>query len=266
MINSTSNKQVKRVANLRDKAKARREEGVYVAEGLRMCREYKPDDVEILYITESFGKQEENKKWLRGFKFEIVTDEVMHYMADTKTPQGVLAVAKQKKCTMEDILKQTSTPKLIMILENIQDPSNMGAIFRSAEAFGLSGVLLAGSCCDVYAPKAVRAGMGAVFRLRLLHAPDGVTAAETLHRAGIRTFAAVAHGDARPLRGGVLGAGCAVFIGNEGNGLRPETAAACRERLTIPMRGRAESLNAAAAAAILTWAMADGAAETEGAR
>ena len=82
MINSTSNKQVKRVANLRDKAKARREEGVYVAEGLRMCREYKPDDVEILYITESFGKQEENKKWLRGFKFEIVTDEVMHYMAD----------------------------------------------------------------------------------------------------------------------------------------------------------------------------------------
>ena len=95
MINSTSNKQVKRVINLRDKAKARREEGLYVAEGLRMCREYKPDDVEILYITENFGKQEENKKWLRGFKFEFVTDEVMHYMADTKTPQGVLAVAEK---------------------------------------------------------------------------------------------------------------------------------------------------------------------------
>ena len=116
MINSTSNKQVKRVINLRDKAKARREEGLYVAEGLRMCREYKPDDVEILYITENFGKQEENKKWLRGFKFEFVTDEVMHYMADTKTPQGVLAVAKQKKCTLEDILKKTKTQKLLMIL------------------------------------------------------------------------------------------------------------------------------------------------------
>ena len=121
MINSTSNKQVKRVINLRDKAKARREEGLYVAEGLRMCREYKPDDVEILYITENFGKQEENKKWLRGFKFEFVTDEVMHYMADTKTPQGVLAVAKQKKCTLEDILKKTKTQKLLMILENIQE-------------------------------------------------------------------------------------------------------------------------------------------------
>ena len=149
MINSTSNKQVKRVANLRDKAKARREEGVYVAEGLRMCREYKPDDVEILYITESFGKQEENKKWLRGFKFEIVTDEVMHYMADTKTPQGVLAVAKQKKCTMEDILKKTSTPKLIMILENIQDPGNLGTIIRAGEGAGITGVVMCSDTADI---------------------------------------------------------------------------------------------------------------------
>ena len=107
MINSTSNKQVKRVANLRDKAKARREEGVYVAEGLRMCREYKPDDVEILYITESFGKQEENKKWLRGFKFEIVTDEVMHYMADYFTfPHNRTYPGNLKDhCSYEEVLK-----------------------------------------------------------------------------------------------------------------------------------------------------------------
>ena len=142
MINSTSNKQVKRVINLRDKAKARREEGLYVAEGLRMCREYKPDDVEILYITENFGKQEENKKWLRGFKFEFVTDEVMHYMADTKTPQGVLAVAKQKKCTLEDILKKTKTQKLLMILENIQDPGNLGTrYYRCGHEQRYSGYL-----------------------------------------------------------------------------------------------------------------------------
>ena len=112
MINSTSNKQVKRVANLRDKAKARREEGVYVAEGLRMCREYKPDDVEILYITESFGKQEENKKWLRGFKFEIVTDEVMHYMADyftfphNRTYKGSLAEHNSYEAELKNRLKE----------------------------------------------------------------------------------------------------------------------------------------------------------------
>ena len=153
MINSTSNKQVKRVINLRDKAKARREEGLYVAEGLRMCREYKPDDVEILYITENFGKQEENKKWLRGFKFEFVTDEVMHYMADTKTPQGVLAVAKQKKCTLEDILKKTKTQKLLMILENIQDPGNLGTIIRAGEGAGITGVVMSSDTADIYNPK-----------------------------------------------------------------------------------------------------------------
>ena len=91
MINSTSNKQVKRVVNLQAKAKARREEGVYVAEGLRMCREFTPKDVEALYVTPSFESQKENREWLHSYSYEIVNEEVMKAMADTKTPQGVLA-------------------------------------------------------------------------------------------------------------------------------------------------------------------------------
>ena len=78
MINSTSNKQVKRVVNLQAKAKARREEGVYVAEGLRMCREFTPKDVEALYVTPSFESQKENREWLHSYSYEIVTEEVMH--------------------------------------------------------------------------------------------------------------------------------------------------------------------------------------------
>lgn len=77
MINSTSNKQVKRVVNLQAKAKARREEGVYVAEGLRMCREFTPKDVEALYVTPSFESQKENREWLHSYSYEIVTEEVM---------------------------------------------------------------------------------------------------------------------------------------------------------------------------------------------
>ena len=92
MIGSTSNKQVKRVVNLRAKAKARREENCYVAEGLRMCRELSPDQVEMLYVTEEFGSVPGNRRWLAGFPHETVSDVVMNYMADTKTPQGVLAV------------------------------------------------------------------------------------------------------------------------------------------------------------------------------
>ena len=252
MINSTSNKQVKRVINLRDKAKARREEGVYVAEGLRMCREYKPDDVEILYITESFGKQEENKKWLRGFKFEIVTDEVMHYMADTKTPQGVLAVAKQKKCTMEDILKKTSTPKLIMILENIQDPGNLGTIVRTAEGAGVTGIVMSQDCVDMYNPKVVRSTMGAAYRVPFCYVDDLAEEVKQMKEAGICTYAAHLEGknsyDEEDYR-----KASAFLIGNEGNGLRDEVADQAQVYIRIPMKGQVESLNAAVATAILTF-------------
>ena len=153
-----------------------------MAEGLRMCREYKPDDVESLYITESFGKQEDNKKWLRGFKFEMVTDEVMHYMADTKTPQGVLAVAKQKKCTMEDILKKTNMPKLIMILENIQDPGNLGTIIRAGEGAGITGVVMSSDTADIYNPKVIRSTMGSVLRVPFVYASDLKGACEQMKK------------------------------------------------------------------------------------
>ena len=252
MINSTSNKQVKRVANLRDKAKARREEGVYVAEGLRMCREYKPDDVEILYITESFGKQEENKKWLRGFKFEIVTDEVMHYMADTKTPQGVLAVAKQKKCTMEDILKKTSTPKLIMILENIQDPGNLGTIIRAGEGAGITGVVMSSDTADIYNPKVIRSTMGSVFRVPFFYTDDLEQTVLDLKAQGIRVFAAHLAGKNNYEQEDYTG-NTAFLIGNEGNGLTEKLSNLADTWVKIPMAGKVESLNAAIAASILMF-------------
>ena len=131
----------------------------------------------------------------------------------------------------------------------------MGAVFRSAEAFGLAGVILAGNCCDVYSPKAVRAGMGAIFRLPVIMMPSGAEAAQLLNEKGIRTAAAVVGRTALPPVHARLGGGCAVFIGNEGNGLTAECIAACQTLVTIPMTGRAESLNAAVAASILIWEM-----------
>ena len=237
MINSTSNKQVKRVINLRDKAKARREEGLYVAEGLRMCREYKPDDVEILYITENFGKQEENKKWLRGFKFEFVTDEVMHYMADTKTPQGVLAVAKQK---------------LLMILENIQDPGNLGTIIRAGEGAGITGVVMSSDTADIYNPKVIRSTMGSVLRVPFVYASDLKEACEQMKKAGISLYAAHLKGmhnydqeDYTKDTG--------FLIGNEAKGLTDEMAAVADTYIKIPMAGQVESLNAAVASSVLMF-------------
>ena len=108
MINSTSNKQVKRVVSLRSKAKARREEGMYVVEGLRMCRELNPEDVDALYVTENFAGNRDNRKWRERFRPETVSDAAMNVMADTRTPQGVLAVVRQKRYTMDDIVRPAS--------------------------------------------------------------------------------------------------------------------------------------------------------------
>ena len=217
-----------------------------------MCREYKPDDVEILYITENFGKQEENKKWLRGFKFEFVTDEVMHYMADTKTPQGVLAVAKQKKCTLEDILKKTKTQKLLMILENIQDPGNLGTILRTAEGAGVNGILMSRDTVDIFNPKTIRSTMGSVYRVPFLYVEDICETVRKLKNKGISAYAAHLKGTGSYDEQDYT-KGTAFLIGNEGNGLTDELADLADTYIRIPMYGKVESLNAAIASAVLMY-------------
>lgn len=265
LLTSKENLRIRELSRLMASARDRRAAHLFVAEGERLCRDAALSNTEIVRTFCTAAAREKYPDTVRKLvasapeSYEI-SPELARRVSGTETPQGLFAVCRMRDQSADAARFDASDRWLV--LENIQDPSNLGAIFRSAEAFGLSGVLLAGNCCDEYAPKTVRAGMGAVFRLRLLRVPSGAEAAAMLRRAGLRTFAAVAHGAAIPLHAGTLGAGCAVFVGNEGNGLLPETAAACASRLTIPMRGRAESLNAAAAAAILTWAMTDGA-ETE---
>lgn len=258
MLTSRNNPRIKELVRLFESARDRRTAHLFVAEGERLCKDAALSNAEIVrvFITPSAQeKYPETVAMLSRRCSEIygITDELARRVGDTESPQGVFCVCKMldKNAEMVHINKESR----VVVLENLQDPANMGAVFRSAEAFGLDGVILAGNCCDVYAPKAVRAGMGAVFRLNLLRAETGAEAARVLNRAGVSTFAAVAHGDAMPLTGGVLGKGCAVFIGNEGNGLTEQTIESCDHPLTIPMGGRAESLNAAAAASILIWEM-----------
>lgn len=260
-ITSKENPRIRELTRWMNSARERRAAHLFVAEGERLCRDAALSNAEIVRVfwtPSAYEKYPETVRLLAAhsdIQFEI-SEELARRVSDTETPQGLFAVCRMREKSAES--DQIHSNSRWLVLENVQDPANMGAIFRSAEAFGLDGVILAGNCCDVYAPKTVRAGMGAVFRLNLLRAADGEAAARVLRAGGIRTYAAVAHGDAVPLRTGLLGPNCAVMIGNEGNGLRAETVAACDERMTIPMRGRAESLNAAAAAAILTWAMVSG--------
>lgn len=142
------------------------------------------------------------------------------------------------------------------VLEDLQDPGNLGTILRTAEALGIGRVVLLGDCCDPLSPKALRASMGAVFRLGLSLERSRQGLFSRLRGEGFRLLASVPDSAALPVTEVDFSQGpCAVFIGNEGNGLSQETISQC-QRVTIPMAGRAESLNASAAATILLWEMA----------
>ena len=140
-----------------------------------------------------------------------------------------------------------------IILENVQDPGNVGTVLRTASAFSIGAVVLTGDCADLYGPKTVRATMGAIFRQRAIRLEKDELPA-WLEKHSLPLYGAALSKNARDLRGLDLGR-AAVAVGSEGRGLSPELLALCRGEVIIPMDARSESLNAAVAAAVLMWEM-----------
>lgn len=260
MITSTANHAVKRLVNLKKKRRARDEEKVFLVEGVRMLREVPEGELLELYVTEEFYKREheltETKRRRSSCKFEMLSDAVMAYVSDTQHPQGVLCVARQRKESGSDIIAGADVHKaekicpLILVLDNLQDPGNLGTIFRTGEAAGVTGIIMSRDCVDIYNPKVIRSTMGSVFRMPFLYAEDFIRTVGTMKAQGIYTYAAHLEGNLiydepdyrKP---------SAFFIGNEGNGLRPEVAELADHYIKIPMSGQVESLNAAVAASVL---------------
>lgn len=161
MIISTSNAQIKELAKLQKKSRLRDEKGIFLVEGPRMTEEIPAERIEKVYASESFAKK--NKEFLERLQapVELLTDTVFAYVSDTKTPQGILAIVKRLNYTMNDLMqvKNQKAPHLV-VLDNLQDPGNLGTIFRTAEAAGVTGILLSKDCVDVYNPKVIRSTMG----------------------------------------------------------------------------------------------------------
>ena len=252
MISSTKNDQVKMVVELRKKAKARNEAGLFVAEGLRMVSELPPDRAWRLYVSESFLKNRENAGLLERFsRYEIVTDQVFSAMSDTQTPQGILALAKQYEYVLSDLLSAPG-PAHLMILENLQDPGNLGTILRAGEGAGITGVIMSRDTVDIYNPKVIRSTMGSVYRMPFVYVEHLPETLEVLAEAGIHSYAAHLKGKNSYDQEDYT-RGTAFLIGNEGNGLRDEVADAAECYIKIPMCGEVESLNAAVASSVLMF-------------
>lgn len=249
MITSASNTRVKKVAALNQKAKERRQEGKYVVEGVKMFLEAPEEEIEEIYVAEGFQNAACMAK-LAGLPFETVSEEVFRKMSDTAAPQGILCVMRQKKYALADLLGAKNP--LLMVLEDIQDPGNLGTILRTGEGAGIAGVIMSRETADIYNPKTIRSTMGSIYRVPFVYVSSLEEAAAQLKAVGIWLFAAHLKGkswyDGEDYR-----KGSAFLIGNEGNGLREETAALADTYIKIPMEGRVESLNAAMASGILMY-------------
>ncbi|MDO5337609.1 MAG: RNA methyltransferase [Eubacteriales bacterium] len=250
MITSTGNAQVKNIIQLMQKTKARREQGLFVAEGRKMFYEAPRHWIQKVYISETLAQDENFLGTAQGLDFEVVSDKVFRQMSDTQTPQGVLTVLKRPYYTMEQMLSGENP--LLLVLEDLQDPGNVGTILRTGEGAGVQGVFLTKSTVDVFNPKVIRSTMGSIYRIPFLYVEDVPALQEKMKKHGVRMFAAHLNGKNTYDRESYAG-GTAFLIGNEGNGLSSSACACADTWIQIPMAGRVESLNAAMAAGILMY-------------
>jgi TrmH family RNA methyltransferase len=265
LITSTANQKIKNISALLKKSKERRKQKAFVVEGPKMCLEAPLARVQEIYVSESFLSQETQRRELEeylsgGAQFvsgaqvsvpvETVSDSVFSTMSDTRTPQGILSVIRMPEYSVEQMIDQEHT--LLLILENIQDPGNLGTMLRTGEGAGITGVIASGDTVDLYNPKTVRSTMGSIYRIPYLVAQDWEGTLRAVKDKGVTLYAA-------HLQGSVVydepdyTKACAFLVGNEGNGLTDATAALADARVRIPMAGQVESLNAAVSASLLTY-------------
>jgi len=250
MITSTANQQVKLLMQLNKKGKIRDAKDLFVAEGPKMLREAPGDRLEKVYCSESFFEKYGKDPALKEVPYEVVQDSVFRAMSDTQNPQGVLCLVRQYHYTLEDLLLKEKP--LLLILENLQDPGNLGTILRTGEGAGITGVIMSKKTVDIYNPKTIRSTMGSIYRVPFLYVEDMEGTIRILREKGIRVYAAHLRGQDY-YSGFSFVEGTAFLIGNEGNGLRRETADLADCYLKIPMEGQVESLNAAIAASLLVY-------------
>lgn len=250
MITSATNNRVKRLVALGQKAKLRREENVFLVEGTKMFLEAPKSWVKEVYVSESFLVKCNFKSKLETFSYEVVSDEVFRKISDTQTPQGILSVLTCPKYEMKQMLAKENP--FLVILENIQDPGNLGTILRTGEGAGIDGVIMTKETADIFNPKVIRSTMGSIYRMPFLYTDDIGASIEELKKRGISVYAAHLS-DSVCYDEPDYQSGTAFLIGNEGNGLKKETADRATQYIKIPMQGQVESLNAAVATTILMY-------------
>ena len=254
-ITSKENARLKSAAKLLQSKKARQEQGEFLAEGYRLCMDALRSGLlpRQTFVTEQGMEHQDCTELLRASEESyVIPQSLAAKLSDTRTPQGVFCVfaIPDNHARLAESKKNR-----VVILSSLQDPGNIGTIIRTAEAFGVDLVLMSSDCPDLYSPKTLRATMGGVFRMPIAVTDDLFGEIALLKQQGCHVYAAALKENSIPITEVSFAGASAVVIGNEGNGLDDATIAACTAPVIIPMAGKAESLNAAAAATVAIWEM-----------
>lgn len=265
VIKGKDNPKIKELKKLYSLKKERDKQGLFVIEGMRGCIDAVMSCVldklinisAVFYVKESLDNYSD---YLPTYllddisdekKFEI-TYELAEKISENKTSQGIFIIAEKldKEFCSEKIKKDGK----YLILDDIQDPGNLGTMIRTADASGIDGIVLTGNCVDLYNPKVIRSTMGSLPRVNVYISKSYEKTLEMFKNCGIKTAAAVISGGISVVDYDFSG-GCAVIIGNEGRGLANDKVKLCEDKVTIDMRGNIDSLNAAVAGTIFLWEM-----------
>ena len=254
-LTSRTNPAVKDYVRLRDSRSYRYQTGRFVLESYKLLLEALESGIAIQSVWMTAKAMEKYPALLTqvlGKKLPLVriSPEIEQKCTLTGNAGGVFAFC-QGLDKYQELTKIKHNGKYLF-LSDLQDTGNVGTMLRTAQALGLDGVIVSSSTCDLFGIKVLRASMGCLFRLPVFRSEDVAADLKALS-AFFTTYAAVVDPDALPVGGFTFAENSIVVIGNEGNGLSPQAAAACTHRITIPMQGRAESLNASMAAGILMW-------------
>lgn len=247
-ITSRKNPLMAQVRKLISSRSFRREQGLLLGDGTKLMQEALRWSAPLTTVVAAEGTQ--IPELPAHIRLVEVPGDVMASISPMKSPQGVLFLSRLPDTTPPARLEGTR----YLILDGLQDPGNVGTIWRTADALGADGLILVNGCADPWNPKTVRATMGACFRLPV-YEENMEDFGRLLERSGLPLYAAALREDAEDLRRADM-ARCAVAIGSEGSGVSQELLAISGKTLMIPMRERCESLNAAAAAAVVLWEMA----------
>jgi len=247
IIASTTNPKIKRVRALQTQSRKRKQENAFVAEGTRLIEEVIAAQWSLEFILYDQTLSERGKNLIASLPASVlnavhqVTPGIMAAISDAETPPGILAVLKSR------VLPLPTAPTFVILADQVRDPGNMGTLLRTAEAMGAECVITTPGTVDAFAPKVIRSGMGAHFHLPIHSLPW-----HAIHQylRGLPVILATTDSDTS-LWDVDFSKPCALLIGGEAFGASPLGEEIATRRVAIPMTGRAESLNAAVAAAIL---------------